>query len=390
MARRVTSMALIAAAMVAFLVSPAAAQDDRVSGSEKGSLLIFPKVEVWWKGDGKVIADTFVDLTNDYPDAVQVQMYFIDGDYCQWVDVGIELTADEPCFWSAATGLPKGVSPWSVLAPGNPPGYPHPTLPNVWVLRGYIIAWAVDEFGEEILWNHLKGDALLVTYPIGEAWEYNAFAFQAIPGRAGLPPQHGDLTGTPGELYLNGVEYDAGFDLLLLDFYAVGASLPPVVEDIDLTLLPISVDLRQDGDGGRTTKAKFDIWNENEVKFSGTERCITCWDQTWLGDYSAPNHFLVENLHTDKGKARIDGLASTVCPGSTAESMLGLSMTQLRFCAAGQSDTSVCKRAQAGRNLVGMGYDYNGVIKADITTEPPPSQPAMESGSVSAMSGGRR
>ena len=26
------------------------------------------------------------------------------------------------------------------------------------VLRGYVIGWAVDQFGNEIRWNHLKGE----------------------------------------------------------------------------------------------------------------------------------------------------------------------------------------------------------------------------------------
>jgi len=71
-------------------------------------------------------------------------------------------------------------------------------------------------------------------------------------------------------------------------------------------------------EGPVTTKASFSIWNQNEVKFSGTHRCITCWDQTLLRDYDIPNHFLRDNLQTDKGKARIDGLASQLCDNPLA------------------------------------------------------------------------
>ena len=64
------------------LSMPAVAQDceERVSSVEKGSFLIYPKVEIRWDRFGQVIQDTFIDLTNDYPDDVQVQMYFINGD----------------------------------------------------------------------------------------------------------------------------------------------------------------------------------------------------------------------------------------------------------------------------------------------------------------------
>ena len=80
---------------------------------------------------------------------------------CNWVDNVIELTANEPTYWSALTGMPKGTSPFTVLDPGFPPGRWDP-LTGDRVLRGFIIAYAVDEDGEEIHFNHLKGDALIV------------------------------------------------------------------------------------------------------------------------------------------------------------------------------------------------------------------------------------
>ena len=159
------------------------------------------------------------------------------------------------------------------------------------------------------------------------------------------------------------------FDLLLLDFYASTEDL-----DTDLTLFPLDIDVRQDGDGPTTTKAKFDIWNMNEVKFSGTERCITCWDQALLGNYEAPNHFLADNLQTDKGKARIDGMGSTVCPDSADTSLLGVAAKVIGFRdkdkVLGGIDT-----ARAGMNLVGMGMQ-TALIQADLTATPPPEQPA--------------
>ena len=57
------------------------ALNDRGSASEKGSLVIYPKVELRWNAAGDtLIQDTFIDLTNDYPEDVKVQMYFINGD----------------------------------------------------------------------------------------------------------------------------------------------------------------------------------------------------------------------------------------------------------------------------------------------------------------------
>ena len=82
---------------------------------------------------------------------------------------------------------------------------------------------------------------------------------------------------------------------------------------------PAGADLRQDNDGPIVTKALTEIWNEAEVKFSETRRCICCWDEVLLSNFSrndgVPNHFLRNKLGTDKGKARIDGVASDDCVG---------------------------------------------------------------------------
>ena len=64
------------------LPAPAAGApiQDRVSGTEKGSLLFLSKVELRWDAAGTLIQDTFVSLLNDSNAPVKVQMYFINGD----------------------------------------------------------------------------------------------------------------------------------------------------------------------------------------------------------------------------------------------------------------------------------------------------------------------
>lgn len=297
-----------------------------------------------------------------------------------WVDNVIGLTGNEPTYWSALTGHPKGVSPFTVLDPDFPLGRPDPEGSPERVLRGFIVAWAVNATGEEINWNHLKGDALIINYREGSAWEYNAVVYQAVGGSHGLAPD-----GTAGELSLDGTEYEASFSMLLLDFYATGQygfsggglSIP---SETDLTLLPLGIDFRQDGDGPITTKAKFDIWNMNEFKFSGTERCVTCWDQSLLGLYDEPNHFLRENLRTDKGKARIDAVASpVVCGDSSVDApLVAVAMKMLDF-GAPQPPPPILRgivdSARAGTNVPGMGVDRTAEILADADTPPPPTSP---------------
>jgi hypothetical protein len=427
MKRNLIAGGLVGAVAVALLAAPAQA---RVSASQKGSLLIYSKVEIRWDYTGNLIQDTFIDITNDFPGDVCVQMYFIQGDEylpanygttgershpgCNWVDVGICLTQNQPTYWSAATGYagPDGdpVSPFTILDPGNPPGRPdYVAGSSDRILRGYIIAWAVDNLGREIRWNHLKGDAVIVNYLQGTAWEYTAWAFASRVG--GLAGPNGALHPTPGVLNMNDIdddgadaadEYEASFALLLLDFYSVGSSAfssngYTASVDTDLTLHPVSVDLTQEGDGEITTKASFTVWNQNESKFTGLDRCITCWDQTLLSEYGIPNHFFEFNLGTDKGKAQIDGLESQLCDldyeeddictqnalaggansgadedcdprdiESVAASLLGVVAKHLTF--------NTGDYAVAGMNLIGMGTEA-AVITADLQGTPPPERP---------------
>jgi len=215
--------------------------DKRASSTQKGSLIFWPLVEIKWNARGQLIQDTVLDLTNDNSDYVQVQLYLVNGDeplaavvdgnppvileraHPGWnnVDVQFGLTANQPTYWSAATGLPTGVSPFPALDPGAPPGRPDadPSNPGGRVLRGFVVGWAVDSAGHEIRWNHLKGDAVLINYAETTAWEYNAWSFRCVSGA-----DTGEACdATPGQLNLDGVEYDSGPDHLLLDFIAAGS-----------------------------------------------------------------------------------------------------------------------------------------------------------------------
>jgi len=331
----------------------------RLNTTQKGSLLVFSKIEIKWDADGNLTQDTFLDWSNDADEgSVDVQAYFINGDrpleeiqlddgtITQEEEPGwnpmncrFEMTKNEPHFWSAAHGSRHCPAAFTTLDEVGP-GRPDPEVPGGRVLRGFAVMWAVKfnpegGYYEEIRWNHLKGDALLINYAEGSAWEYNAWAAAAHCGEPG-----GGLvdcfvtnpTGTvcagrviPGRLGLDGLQYDITHDRMLLDFYASGSAAfssrrtdgttdVNVTLDTDLTLHPMDIDLRQDGVGPILTKAEFEVFNENEVKLSGLRRCICCWDQTMMGTYAMrvgiPNYFLRSRLGTDKGMARIDGVRS--------------------------------------------------------------------------------
>jgi hypothetical protein len=243
--------------------------ENRGSISKKGSVVIFPKVELKWRlrgdisddainlnrggfpgGDYILVQDTFIEITNDYPADVRVLMYFVNGDlptdayyagdprelvereHPGWnnVDVEIDLTGDETAYWSVRTGLPKGVTPFDALDSGFPPGRPDPEHRSQRLLRGYVVVWAVDANGNEISWNHLSGGATMVHYGQQSALEYAAWAAQCVTGA-----QPGEPCGpVPGELNLNGLEYDACPAKLLFDFYTSGSQLishPAICDD---------------------------------------------------------------------------------------------------------------------------------------------------------------
>lgn len=289
-------------------------------------------------------------------------------------DAKIELTGNQPVYWGASDGRPIGIPPFDSLDPGCLPGRKDPEGTGDRIMRGYLLAWAVNTNGEEIRWNHLAGDAMLLNYGRAAAVEYPALAFQAL----GTTP-HGSTTGTPGDLHLDGVEYQAGFAELLFNFFATGAVTGSgtgrgFLNETDLTLLPLSVDLRQETVGPVTTKANFTIWNMNEFKFSGTERCVTCWDQTLLGNYDAPNHFLLGNLQTDMGKARVDGLASQRCDrpegDSQAASLVGMAIRHLSL--------NPKKTEYTGGLLAGLGSEV-AIIRSDLAGGTPSERPVGES-----------
>jgi hypothetical protein len=386
---------------VALTNSVSAGVPIRGGASQKGSLLVFPVVEIKWDDDGNVLQDTIIDLGNDYGGHVFVQLYFVNGDEPKeetfvgfppmrmdeaepgwnWANCRMMLTANQPTSWSAVHGSPNNCQPFSVL---DPPqlygkwGRPDPETDGATrVLRGYVVAWAVRQnpvtgVWEEIRWNHLRGSAIVLNYSEATAYEYNAEAFQVRD--TGI--SNGGFLPSPGELRLDGVEYDIAAEKLLLDFYGSGSDIfsarSAVSLDTDLALLPLFIDVRQDGDGPVTTKIEVEIWNEFETKFSGTRRCITCWDKTRLSSFvrsaAIPNHFLRTNLRTDKGQARIDGVESVECDG-TAEPffetegqdapLVGVAIKILHFNGGVERDNSAM-------NLVGMGYE-TGIIFYDIS-----------------------
>ena len=174
--------------------------------------------------------------------------------------------------------------------------------------------------------------------------------------------EHGGIVGAPGVLNLDGFEYAQTYDLLQFNFDAVGSqgfsnANNMVVAQDDLTLHLVDADFTMNSAGPVSTRAVFNIWNMNETKFSGTTRCLTCWNQSLLANYEWPNNFRLANLQTFVGKARIDGLASEGCNSilnreTVDAALLGVSMRELTM--NGQ------QQAKAGRTADWHGSRERG------------------------------
>jgi hypothetical protein len=402
------------AGAVALVASQSAMADNRASTSKKGSLLAFPSYEVKWEaglaGGFVITQDTFLQITNDYFSDVWVHFLFVDGDdptpaetccnppivteraHAGWKKQNWthKFTHDQSDYFSIATGQPAGASPISNLDNGpEGPGRPDDETGGR-VLRGFVLAWAVDVQGREISWNHLSGNAVTINYVQLAASEYAAYAYQTVSVTTeGMFP---DMT--HGELNTDGVEYDYDFDKLLLDFYSEGSSPFGAITQVrtELSLLPMEQDLRQNNGGPVYTKASFDVWNQREDFFSGSHRCLYCWDQFYLGDISLPNNFTVGILGTNTGKARIDGHASdTECDAqnccdqfdeSCQEDYFDEHGTVAPICSEDTPLTGVARKeiafsgavpgwAHTARSLTGQGQQ-DGWIKANTVAAPQP------------------
>jgi len=345
---------------------------------EKGSVLLLPLVEVAWDPSGALVADTRFWVTNDYPAGVRVRAFFMNGDrpldadgderaHDGWnhVEFSFPLTANQPVQWSAALGHASLAPSWGQLDPGPPPGRPEPGTGRR-VLRGSVLLIAVDAAGREIRWNHLAAGAMLVDYERGTAAEGHAISFRAVDesivNGAAMPSQ--------GELNLDGLEYAWAPSVLQLNFFASGSMALSggtlVVVDTTLVLHPLSMDLRANSLAVARTRAKIDVWNENETKFSGGGRCIECWDRTLLSQYGVPNHFLMAHLQSDAGKARIDGVSSVQCPQSMDLPMHGMAIRELSFVGG--------RRERSSAILTGMGTQATA-IRLDPSPADPPEGP---------------
>ena len=247
------------AALAALATTGAVLGADRLSATEKGSLLIYSG------------AQGTIHISNDYPADVRLQSYIVN-DACEYYDMAFSLTANQITAFSTD----------DLAAPFGDGGMASSVSMYV---------WAVDASNAQMRWNHLSGGI------IGSG---------AYASAAALQGGNGDAIGVAGTINMDGVEYSSAFNGATYNFVASADAL--CIELLDH-------DFADKNAADPNTKIVAEIWNSNEVKFSGTSRCVSCIEDSSLDSWSdsAVNFFRSSSLGTDLGKARLSTEANASC-----------------------------------------------------------------------------
>lgn len=140
-------------------------------------------------------------------------------------------------------------------------------VPNV--SEGYLVVTAQDPFQFKTDWSHnyLVGSEFVITFS-GAVYTINAYGVKS-PIPKGQPT---DVSPTDGLRQLNGAEYDAVSDRLIIDnVLAIGRQ--------DLILINLT------GKPAANNTVRFDIWNDNEYPLS-TVINFNCWFESAIDTVS--------------------------------------------------------------------------------------------------------
>ena len=247
------------AALAALATTGAVLGADRMSATEKGSLLIYSG------------AQGTIHISNDYPADVRLQSYIVN-DACEYYDMAFSLTANQiTAFDTDDLAAPFGNGGMAASVS--------------------MYVWAVGADNAQIRWNHLSGGV------IGSGAYASAAAMQG---------SNGDAVGQAGTINMDGVEYSSAFNGATYNFVASG-------DDLCIELL--DHDFADKNAADPNTKIVAEVWNSNEVKFSGTARCVSCIESSSLDAWSdsAVNFFRASSLGTALGKARLSTEANASC-----------------------------------------------------------------------------
>jgi hypothetical protein len=310
------------------LSSPALAAKNVANTSQKGSLLIYPAIDI----DPEDNSDTLIELSNDQNFPIQIECYYVN-ERKDRADFDFLLTGKQTASWDVLTG--NG----TIAAPQFPSGGLFAGNPN----RGELVCFAVGfAVAHQLAFNHLTGTATVIhlddtdALQTAQAFRYNAWAFAAEGTVA--PPADYTVQGTAGQLILSG-NGDGTYDAC--PFYNIanfmpGEGLAPgsgstlggvYTIDNDLSVVSCNQDLRQDFQL-HLTKLQFTVWNANENSFTGAYACADSVEKLPLdpldGSFTNITNFTFPVLRTANARFQVQGVASSQCPGSENAGLLGV------------------------------------------------------------------
>jgi hypothetical protein len=366
MKKRILIIGSVAAALCS---GPALAVQNVANTSQKGSLLIYPLINV----DTEDSSNTLIEISNDQNTAVHVECNYINQRKDR-VDFDFHLTGKATVSWEVLTGS------GDIAAPLFPSGGTFPGNPA----KGELICFATDvAVANQIAFNHLTGTATVIdladtdAIQRKQAFRYNPWSFIARDS-SGNPAADNTVQGTPGDLQLTGANDGSSYDgcpgYNIVNFMPNGARLDGVTTiDNDLSVVSCNQDLRQDF-MLHTTKLKFTIWNVNENSFTGTWICVDSVTSVDLGPGERPSglvngsNFDFSTLRTDNARYQVTGVPSAQCPvvpfGTTQTAgLLGVATSSLALGSDTGEDAEVGSTTQGAGILPGFVlWDTAGTV----------------------------
>jgi hypothetical protein len=347
--------------------------------SQKGSVLVFPRITV--QADG----DTFIEISNDQNSPVNVECFYVNEEKGR-DDFSFVISANGTVSWDVKTLAGDHVTP-NIFPTGTPVPTPPGFAPEV-ATRGELICFAVNSTGQnQVAFNHLYGTATVLRLDDTTddrqprlAYKYNAWSFKAWTAGGALPADYTPI-GTGGAIQLLGFSattgfYDACPAFNNATFMPNGATLGNIAT-IQNTLIGVTCnqDLRQDFIP-RWTKLDFEVWNSNEGDFTGSFICVNSVFAVFLGTspiatpasvFSNPENFLVGTLGTPNARFAVQGIPSSQCPTlpTTAAGLLTVLDSYVTLPPFGGTDDFI------GNTLYGAGAETGFILWDPERTVPP-------------------
>jgi hypothetical protein len=348
--------------------APAFAAQNVANTSQKGSLLIFPLINI----DPENGADTLIEISNDQNKTVHLECEYINQAKDR-VDFDFDLTKKATASWDVASADGENVSPSAF--PTGSQYTPTPPYSPVNPYQGELVCFAVTaDVQNQIAFNHLTGTAPVVfqndsdAEQFKQAFKYNAWAF-AARASGGAGAADGTIQGTPGELDLTGNgagTYDACPQYNVASFMPNSsvnghATLGPVTTlDNDLATVSCNQDLRQDF-VLHLTKLQFTTWSANENSHTGSYQCVDSVSNIGLSSsdnsyLKNPANFDFSILRTANARFQVNAVSSTQCPGSESAALLGVVTASIGINNTSQEDAEIGNTTQGAGLAPGVVY----------------------------------